>query len=232
MDNLLMVQNLTKKYPIKGGFFQRVVNHVHAVTDVTLDLKKGETLGLVGESGCGKSTLGRHIMFLEKPTAGKVIFRNEDLTHLSDSDIRVRRSAFQMIFQDPFSSLNPKMTVQALLAEPIKNFYPKKKKKEIRGHLKRLNGKLIVRWMGLNEEGSKAEQKILYQGTTPIGEVLIGHYKTLEGEDIICEASKFYKSIALEKFTKIGQEGDMWTIRFDNKELPQDMKIHVKYLNP
>ena len=86
--------------------------------------------------------------------------------------------------------------------------------------------------MGLNEEGSKAEQKILYQGTTPIGEVLIGHYKTLEGEDIICEASKFYKSIALEKFTKIGQEGDMWTIRFDNKELPQDMKIHVKYLNP
>ena len=138
MDKLLMVQNLTKKYPIKGGFFQRVINHVHAVTDVTLDLKKGETLGLVGESGCGKSTLGRHIMFLEKPTSGKVIFRNEDLTHLSDRDIRIRRSAFQMIFQDPFSSLNPKMTVQDLLCEPIKNFYPKKKKKEIEDLVTRL----------------------------------------------------------------------------------------------
>jgi oligopeptide/dipeptide ABC transporter ATP-binding protein len=131
MDNLLTVKNLTKKYPIKGGFFQRVINNVHAVSDVSLELKKGETLGLVGESGCGKSTLGRHIMLLEKPTEGKIFFSGEDLTDLSDKEIRSRRRSFQMIFQDPFSSLNPKMTVEALLSEPIKNFYPKKKKAEI-----------------------------------------------------------------------------------------------------
>lgn len=101
-----------------------------------------------------------------------------------------------------------------------------------RGHLKRLNGKLVVKWLGLNEKGSKAEQKILYQGTTPVGEVLIGHYKTIEDEDIVCEAVKFYRSTDIEQFTKIGQEGDDWVIKFDNQALPQEYKINLKFVNP
>lgn len=101
-----------------------------------------------------------------------------------------------------------------------------------RGYCKRIDGELVVSWLGLNDEGSKAEQKILYQGTTPIGEVLIGHYKTIDGKDIVTEASKFYTSTDLEKFTKIGQEGDTWIVRFDNPELPQEYKIHLKFVNP
>jgi len=107
-----------------------------------------------------------------------------------------------------------------------------KKKKLPRGHLKKVNGKLILSWLGLNVAGSKAEQKILYQGTTPVGEVMIGHYKVLDDEDLVCEASKFYKSTDLEKFTKIGQEGDNWIIKFDDPELPQKMSINIKFINP
>ena len=108
----------------------------------------------------------------------------------------------------------------------------KNKDKLPRGHCKRLNGKLVVKWLGVNDPGSKAEQKILYQGTTPVGEVLVGHYKTIDDEDIVCEAIKFYRSTDLEYFTKIGQEGEDWIIRFDNPELPQEYKLNIKYLNP
>lgn len=108
-----------------------------------------------------------------------------------------------------------------------------KDKKELpRGHMKRIKGKLVTKWLGLNEPGSQAEQKILYQGTTPIGEVLIGHYKTIDDEDIVCEASIFYKSTDLEHFTKLGQDGDEWIIRFDNMDLPQEYRINVKFVNP
>lgn len=121
---LLKIENLVKKYPIHGGVFKRVVDHLTAVSDVSFDLKLGETLGLVGESGCGKSTLGRAIIRLEKPNGGKIVFQGEDLIPLSRRQLREKRKDFQMIFQDPFSSLNPKMTVFKLLAEPIKNFDP------------------------------------------------------------------------------------------------------------
>jgi hypothetical protein len=109
----------------------------------------------------------------------------------------------------------------------------KRDRKELpRGHLKRLDGKLITRWVGMNEPDFKGEQKIIYQGTTPMGEIMIGHYKTIDNEDIVCEAVKFYRSTDLEYFTKLSQDGDTWTIRFDNKELPQDLKINAKFVNP
>ena len=116
---LLEAKNIVKKFPIKGGFFGRTKGHVHALNDVTLSVEKGQTLGLVGESGCGKTTLARLIMRLMEPNSGKVIFDGQEITRLKESKLRPMRRRFQMIFQDPFSSLNPRMTVGQILTEPL-----------------------------------------------------------------------------------------------------------------
>ena len=118
-DNLLEVRGLTKFFPIKGGFLSRTVGRVHAVDRVSFTLKHFQTIGLVGESGCGKSTLGRTILRLYEPTAGEVLFEGEDIAKLSKEAMRKRRRDMQIIFQDPFSSLNPRMTVGAILADPF-----------------------------------------------------------------------------------------------------------------
>ena len=116
---LLEVKNLKKFFPIKGGIFGKTVARVHAVDDVSFTMKHGETLGLVGESGCGKSTLGRTVLRLYEPTAGGINFDGQDLLGLSPADLRAKRRDLQIIFQDPFSSLNPRMTVGSILAEPF-----------------------------------------------------------------------------------------------------------------
>jgi oligopeptide transport system ATP-binding protein len=118
-DVLLHVENLKLYFPIHRGILKRVVGHVRAVDDVSFDIYKGETLGLVGESGCGKTTLGRAILQLYKPTAGKVEFEGISLTQASQSDMRRIRSRMQIIFQDPFSSLNPRMTIGTIVGEPL-----------------------------------------------------------------------------------------------------------------
>jgi oligopeptide transport system ATP-binding protein len=117
--NLLEVQNLKVHFPVKHGLFSRVAGQVKAVDDVSLTIAPGETLGLVGESGCGKTTLGRAIIRLIEPTAGSVRFEGEDITGLEGEALRARRRRFQMIFQDPFSSLNPRMTVSQIIGEAI-----------------------------------------------------------------------------------------------------------------
>lgn len=117
---LLQVQNLTKSFPIKGGLLQRTVGEVKAVTDVSFDLAEGETLGIVGESGCGKTTLGRTLVRLYEPNKGKIIFRGQDLTEFSKEELKVARRDLQMIFQDPYASLNPRMSVRAIIEEPLK----------------------------------------------------------------------------------------------------------------
>jgi oligopeptide transport system ATP-binding protein len=118
-EALLSVNNLTKHFPVAQGFFRRSSSIVQAVNGVSLELKKGETLGLVGESGCGKSTLGRSILRLIEPTAGSVFFRGEDITKATPSRMRTLRREMQIVFQDPFSSLNPRMSVGEILAEPF-----------------------------------------------------------------------------------------------------------------
>ncbi|HWO75041.1 MAG TPA: dipeptide ABC transporter ATP-binding protein [Bacillus sp. (in: firmicutes)] len=130
-ENLLEVKNLKTYYPIKGGFFRRTIATVKAVDDVSFEIKKGETLGLVGESGCGKSTAGRTILRLLKPTGGKIIFDGEDITNLSGSKLREARKNFQMVFQDPYASLNPTQMVGNIIAEPILN-YSKPSKEELK----------------------------------------------------------------------------------------------------
>ena len=119
MNHLLEVKNLKVYFPVKQGLFSRVKGHVKAVDGVSLELKPGETLGLVGESGCGKTTLGRAIIRLIEPTAGSVHFEDEDITKLEGAELRARRRRFQMIFQDPYGSLNPRMTVEEIIGEAI-----------------------------------------------------------------------------------------------------------------
>jgi len=114
---LLEVKNLVKTFPLKGGLFGRGKGAVHAVNGVSLSIQEGETLGLVGESGSGKTTLGRSILHLIRPDSGEVLFEGEDLSSLSPRHLRSLRRKMQIIFQDPYSSLNPRMTVGSILME-------------------------------------------------------------------------------------------------------------------
>ena len=117
---LVRVENLTKHFPITRGIvFQREIGAVQAVDNVSFEIREGETLGLVGESGCGKSTTGRTILQLHRATSGKVFYDDEDLTETSDDKMRKYRRDLQIIFQDPYASLNPRMTVGSIIAEPL-----------------------------------------------------------------------------------------------------------------
>ncbi len=129
---LLRVENLKKYYPIQGGFLGRTVNYVKAVDDISFTVNEGETVSLVGESGCGKSTAGKAILHLEKPTAGEVIFEDVNLTSLNNDGLRKIRKDMQIVFQDPFASLNPRQTVAQVLEEAmyIQNIVPPEGKRE------------------------------------------------------------------------------------------------------
>jgi len=118
-ENLLEVRNLTKLFPVKPGVFGESTDAVRAVDDVSFSIRAGETFGLVGESGCGKSTTGRCILRLIEPTSGEVEFEGTDLLSLSSSRLRLIRRDMQIIFQDPYSSLNPRMTVGEIIEEPL-----------------------------------------------------------------------------------------------------------------
>ncbi len=119
-NKLVEVRDLKQYFPIRKGVFSSVIGHVRAVDDVSFDIFEGETLGLVGESGCGKTTTGRVILQLIKPTAGKVFFRGNELTAMDRRSLRPLRREMQVIFQDPFSSLNPRQTVGGMLSEALK----------------------------------------------------------------------------------------------------------------
>lgn len=118
-NNLLTVRNLRTYFPVTGGLFSKVVGHVKAVDGVSFQIKKGETLGLVGESGCGKTTAGRTILRLIEPTSGEILFQGQDIVKAPEQDLRKLRQNMQIIFQDPYSSLNPRKTVADIIGESL-----------------------------------------------------------------------------------------------------------------
>src|SRR5690625_13196 len=129
---LLKVKNLKQYFPVKGGLLGRTINQVKAVDDVSFEIYEGETLSLVGESGCGKSTTGRAVLRLQEPTSGEIYFDGEDLLSLNKREMRQKRKNLQIIFQDPFASLNPRQTVGQILMEAmqIQKVVPKKQLKK------------------------------------------------------------------------------------------------------
>lgn len=141
---LVQASHVSVEFPVKGGFFGRQVGVVHAVTDVSLDIREGETLGLVGESGSGKTTLGRALLKLVSTAAGRIEFEGHDISRLSPSQVRPLRQDMQMIFQDPFGSLDPRMTVYQIVSEPLIN-YGKGSKRDQREMVAEL-----LRTVGLN----------------------------------------------------------------------------------
>lgn len=119
-DNIILrVENLKKYFPVKSGVFGKTVGNVKAVDDVSFYLKEGETLGLVGESGCGKSTLGRTVIRLYEPTEGSIIYKGQDILKLNGQEMKALRKDMQIIFQDPYSSLNPRMNVYSIISEAM-----------------------------------------------------------------------------------------------------------------
>src|SRR5438876_2736334 len=142
---LISIRDLKVHFPATGGsLFGRARRTVKAVDGVTLDIYPGETLGLVGESGCGKSTLGRAILRLTEPTSGQVFFRGQDLAHLSNAYMRSQRRYLQIIFQDPYASLNPRMTVSQIIGEPIETF------RLARGEAKKKRVQELLEMVGLS----------------------------------------------------------------------------------
>ncbi|TFG33853.1 ABC transporter ATP-binding protein [Candidatus Thorarchaeota archaeon] len=118
-DTLIRTEELKKHFPLTGGVFRKVIGKVHAVDGVNLEIKRGETLGVVGESGCGKTTLGRTILRLMSPTSGRIFFEDEDITDLKGGDLRKVRMNMQIVFQDPMASLDPRVTIKNSIGEPL-----------------------------------------------------------------------------------------------------------------
>ena len=142
---MLRVTNLTKEFPINQGVFKKSKVAVHAVTDVSFEVREGETMGLVGESGCGKSTAGRSVLRLIEPTSGTTEYKGRDITNLPSGEMRMLRRELQMIFQDPYTSLNPRIQIGKIVEEPMRIFKMYDSNKEYRDRAMEMLSKVGIR---------------------------------------------------------------------------------------
>ncbi|MBC8542553.1 ABC transporter ATP-binding protein [Bianquea renquensis] len=142
---MLRVTNLTKEFPINQGVFKKSKVAVHAVTDVSFEVREGETMGLVGESGCGKSTAGRSVLRLIEPTSGTIEYKGRDITNLPSGEMRMLRRELQMIFQDPYTSLNPRIQIGKIVEEPMRIFKMYDSNKEYRDRAMEMLSKVGIR---------------------------------------------------------------------------------------
>ena len=138
MDNVLEVRNLKKYYPIKAGLFRKTVGHVMAVDDISFNIPRGTTMGLVGETGCGKTTVGKTVLRLTEKTSGDVLLNGQEIFSLSNKDMQAFRPKIQMVFQDPYSSLSPRMPVSEIIGEAVRvhNIVPANEHDEYIEHIK------------------------------------------------------------------------------------------------
>ena len=141
-EQILQVDDLRVHFPVRSGGFRAKVRSLKAVDGVSFGISAGETLGVVGESGCGKSTLGRAVLQLIPPTAGRVTWLGEEISGLDDRAMRPRRGQMQIIFQDPLASLDPRMTIGDIIAEPLRTFQPQLGKEEVRARVRELMAKV------------------------------------------------------------------------------------------
>ena len=137
-NKLFEVKNLRKYFPIMGGVFRRVIGYIKAVDDISFDVKRGEILAIVGESGCGKSTTGLTILRLEEPTAGIINFKDKDIMSLNSRELRNMRKDIQIIFQDPYDTLNPRMKIADIIGEPLDVYHLTQNKKDRKNKIKTL----------------------------------------------------------------------------------------------
>jgi oligopeptide transport system ATP-binding protein len=179
-EALLHVEHLVKYFPIMGGgVFKHKVGDIHAVDDVSFDVYPGETLGLVGESGCGKSTTGRTILQIYRPTRGQVVFNGKNMAKVSGGELRKTRRKMQMIFQDPYASLNPRMSVGSIIAEPMQIHHT--------GSSKQINERVadLLSLVGLNPDFSKRYPHEFSGGQRQ--RIGVARALALEPELIVCD---------------------------------------------
>ena len=151
---ILEVEGLKKHFPIKKGLLRKTVDHVHAVDGISFTLNAGESIGLVGESGCGKSTAVKSLLRLIEPTEGKILCEGRDVTHVGRSELRMLRQDLQIVFQDPYSSLNPRITVGQSIAEPMDIFKTYGSAKERQARISDLLEKVGLRAADLSASSS------------------------------------------------------------------------------
>ena len=205
-EPLLKVEKLTKRFPIHGGFLKRVTGHVNAVDGVSFEVGRGETLGLVGESGCGKSTVGKTILKLHEPTDGRILLDGHDITHLSSRRVRPFRKTMQIVFQDPFSSLNPRLNAGDIVGEPLSIHglaSGREKKERVAEMFERVGLRRDQMNRFPHEFSGGQRQRLSIAGALAVGPDLIVADEFVSALDVSIQASIINLMIRLQKEMKL-----------------------------
>ncbi|MDO5022836.1 MAG: dipeptide ABC transporter ATP-binding protein [Eubacteriales bacterium] len=225
MNNILEVKNLKTYFPVREGVIRKTVGYVRAVDDVSFDVKPRRVFALVGESGCGKSTTGLSVVRLIKPTSGQIIFEGEDLSKLSEEQMRLKRRDMQFIFQNPYASLNPRMNVYQLLAEPLKthfNLSPKEQDKKILDMLDKIGMTEDQLWRYPHQFSGGQKQRISIARALITKPRFVVADEPVSALDVSIQAQVINLLIALQKEMQLSMvfiSHDLNVVRFISQDL-------------